>query len=137
VNVPVVATIVGEGGSGGALALGLADYVIMPQHSVYSVASPEGCAAILWGDSARAEEAAERLKLTSEDLKAFGIVDEIVPEPLGGAHRDPAPFIERVMDAVDAALGRLSEKKPKELLPSRYEKYRRIGKWCSQPEESV
>ena len=76
VNVPVVATIVGEGGSGGALALGLADHVIMPQHSVYSVASPEGCAAILWGDSARAEEAAERLKLTSEDPgKAFGIID--------------------------------------------------------------
>jgi acetyl-CoA carboxylase carboxyl transferase subunit alpha len=127
VRVPVVATIVGEGGSGGALALGLADYVIMPQHSVYSVASPEGCAAILWGDSARAEEAAERLKLTSDDLKAFGIIDEIVPEPLGGAHRDPVAFIERVMNAADAALTRLAGKTQQERFTMRYDKYRCIG----------
>lgn len=126
-RVPIVATIVGEGGSGGALALGLADYLIMPQHSVYSVASPEGCAAILWGDSARAEEAAQRLKLTSDDLKAFGIVDEIVPEPLGGAHRDPTAFIERVTGCIDGALTRLAIKTPQELLAARYEKYRRIG----------
>jgi acetyl-CoA carboxylase carboxyl transferase subunit alpha len=126
-RVPVVATIVGEGGSGGALALGLGDYIIMPQHSVYSVASPEGCAAILWGDSGRAEEAAERLKLTSDDLKFFGIIDEIVPEPLGGAHRDPVAFIHRVMDSVDSALTRLASKTPQELLAARYDKYRRIG----------
>lgn len=135
-RVPVVATIVGEGGSGGALALGLADYLIMPQHSVYSVASPEGCAAILWGDSARAEEAAERLKLTSDDLLSFGIVDEIVPEPLGGAHRDPAAFIERVTACVDAALTRLASKTPQELFAARYEKYRRIGRHRIQVESA-
>jgi acetyl-CoA carboxylase carboxyl transferase subunit alpha len=134
VRVPVVATIIGEGGSGGALALGLADYVIMPQHSVYSVASPEGCAAILWGDSSRAEEAAEHLKLTSDDLRAFGIVDEIVPEPLGGAHRDTTNFIERVTNAIDAALNRLSSKTPQTLFTERYDKYRRIGQWRSQME---
>jgi acetyl-CoA carboxylase carboxyl transferase subunit alpha len=134
VRVPVVATIIGEGGSGGALALGLADYVIMPQHSVYSVASPEGCAAILWGDSSRAEEAAEHLKLTSDDLRAFGIVDEVVPEPLGGAHRDTTNFIERVTNAIDAALNRLSGKTPQQLFTDRYDKYRRIGQWRSQME---
>ncbi|HEY0798303.1 MAG TPA: acetyl-CoA carboxylase carboxyltransferase subunit alpha [Candidatus Baltobacteraceae bacterium] len=133
-RVPVVATIIGEGGSGGALALGLADYVIMPQHSVYSVASPEGCAAILWGDSSRAEEAAEHLKLTSDDLKAFGIVDEIVPEPLGGAHRDTANFIERVTNTIDGALHRLSHKTAQQLFTERYDKYRRIGQWRAQLE---
>jgi acetyl-CoA carboxylase carboxyl transferase subunit alpha len=132
VRVPVVAVIIGEGGSGGALALGLADYVIMLQHSVYSVASPEGCAAILWGDSARAEEAAERLKLTSDDLKAFGIIDEIIPEPLGGAHRDPVSFIGRVLEALDAALGRLVAKPMRQLFTERYEKYRHIGQWRSR-----
>jgi len=131
-RVPIVATIVGEGGSGGALALGLADYLIMPQHSVYSVASPEGCAAILWGDAGRAEEAAERLKLTSDDLSSFGIIDEIVPEPLGGAHRDPVAFIDRVMGSIDAALTRLALRTPQELFAARYDKYRRIGQQRSQ-----
>jgi acetyl-CoA carboxylase carboxyl transferase subunit alpha len=93
VPVPIVATIIGEGGSGGALALALADRVMMLQHAVYSVASPEGAAAILWGDAGRAEEAASRLKLTSDDLLEFGIVDEVIPEPLGGAHRDPAGVV--------------------------------------------
>jgi acetyl-CoA carboxylase carboxyl transferase subunit alpha len=134
VRVPIVATIIGEGGSGGALALGLADYVIMPQHSVYSVASPEGCAAILWGDSSRAEEAAEHLKLTSDDLRGFGIVDEIVPEPLGGAHRDVTNFIERVTNSIDGALNRLSSKTAQQLFTERYDKYRRIGQWRSQTE---
>ncbi len=88
-TVPIVATVIGEGGSGGALALAIADRVIMLEHSTYSVASPEGCAAILWSDASKAEEAAAALKLTAEDLDRFGIIDEIVPEPLGGAHRDP------------------------------------------------
>jgi acetyl-CoA carboxylase carboxyl transferase subunit alpha len=107
----------------------------MPEHSIYSVASPEGCAAILWDDASKAEEAAMRLKLTSDDLHAFGIVDEIIPEPLGGAHRDPAGFIARVRDAVAAALDRLSGTPPAALLEERYAKYRRIGAWHAEQRE--
>jgi acetyl-CoA carboxylase carboxyl transferase subunit alpha len=127
--VPVVATIIGEGGSGGALAIALADTVIMAENSVYSVASPEGCAAILWGDAARAPEAAERLKLTSDDLLRFGIVDRVVPEPLGGAHRDGPNFVARMLDAVDEELRRLEHKPAADLIESRYRKFRRIGAW--------
>jgi acetyl-CoA carboxylase carboxyl transferase subunit alpha len=129
VDVPVVASIIGEGGSGGALAIALADHVIMAENAIYSVASPEGCAAILWGDSARAPEAAEHLKLTSNDLLGFGIVDEIVPEPLGGAHRDSAAFIVRIFDAIERALERLALLPPADVLDARYRKYRRIGSW--------
>jgi acetyl-CoA carboxylase carboxyl transferase subunit alpha len=125
--VPIVATVIGEGGSGGALALALADHVIMLEHSVYSVASPEGCAAILWGDSAKAEEAAAHLRLTSEDLLGFGIIDEIVPEPLGGAHRDARGTIDGVLTAIDGALTRLATVSSGELRARRYEKFRRIG----------
>jgi acetyl-CoA carboxylase carboxyl transferase subunit alpha len=127
VPVPVVATVIGEGGSGGALALALADHVTMLEHAVYSVASPEGCAAILWGDSGKAEEAASRLRLTSDDLMRFGIVDEIVPEPLGGAHRDPQGTIGRVLTSIDGALTRLATVPVAELRARRYEKFRRIG----------
>jgi acetyl-CoA carboxylase carboxyl transferase subunit alpha len=127
VPTPIVATIIGEGGSGGALALGLADYVIMLQHSVYSVASPEGAAAILWGDASKADEAAARLRLTSDDLREFGIVDEVIAEPLGGAHRDALATISSVLDAVDAALEALKKAAIHALLDSRYAKYRRIG----------
>jgi len=127
--VPVVATIVGEGGSGGALAIALADTVIMAENAVYSVASPEGCAAILWGDSARAPEAAEHLKLTSADLTSFGIVDRVIAEPLGGAHRDPEGFVERVVTAIDEELGKLAGRSVTELREARYRKYRRIGAW--------
>lgn len=128
-TVPIVATVVGEGGSGGALALAIADRVIMLEHSTYSVASPEGCAAILWADASKAEEAAAHLKLTAQDLMRFGIVDEIVPEPLGGANRDPASVVTRVMDRIDAALGDLDRVPTDALLAGRYEKYRRIGSW--------
>lgn len=127
VPVPIVTTIIGEGGSGGALALALADHVTMLQHSVYSVASPEGCAAILWGDAAKAEEAASRLRLTSDDLLGFGIIDEIVPEPSGGAHRDPHGTIKAVLSSADGALSRLVNVPPSELRARRYEKFRRIG----------
>lgn len=137
VNVPVVATIVGEGGSGGALALALADRVLMAEHSVYSVASPEGCAAILWGDAARAPEAAERLKLTSEDLFDFGIIDEIVAEPLGGAHREPEAFVRRVLDSIDASLRELERVPPGNLRDERYRKFRRIGSWEGAAQERV
>jgi len=127
VGVPIVSTIIGEGGSGGALALALADRVLMLQHAVYSVASPEGAAAILWGDSSRAEEAASRLKLTSDDLLQFGIVDQVIPEPLGGAHRDPQGVVDRVLSAVDDALNALAPVPPDQLRDRRYAKFRRIG----------
>ncbi|GAC1403742.1 MAG: acetyl-CoA carboxylase carboxyltransferase subunit alpha [Candidatus Velthaea sp.] len=127
VPVPVVATIIGEGGSGGALALALADHVIMLQHSVYSVASPEGAAAILWGDAGKADEAATRLRLTSDDLIGFGIIDQVIPEPIGGAHRDAPGTIARVLDAVDAAIAQLSHEQVDRLLDRRYAKFRRIG----------
>jgi acetyl-CoA carboxylase carboxyl transferase subunit alpha len=125
--VPIVATVIGEGGSGGALALSIADRIIMLEHSYYSVASPEGCAAILWNDAGKAEEAAAHLKLTAQDLKGFGIVDEIVPEPLGGAHRDAGGTIARVLKAVRSALDQLSALPPDRLRENRYLKYRRIG----------
>jgi acetyl-CoA carboxylase carboxyl transferase subunit alpha len=126
-EVPIVATVIGEGGSGGALALGLADHVIMLEHSVYSVASPEGCAAILWGDATKAGEAAARLRLTSEDLRAFGIVDEIVAEPLGGAHRDAPRVVAMVLEAVGRALDRLGAIAPGLLVDTRYKKFRNMG----------
>jgi acetyl-CoA carboxylase carboxyl transferase subunit alpha len=126
-RVPIVATVVGEGGSGGALAVALADHVAILEHAVYSVASPEGCAAILWGDASKAEEAAARLRLTAEDLRGFEIVEEIVPEPLGGAHRDVHGTIVRVLEAIDAALGRLVTVPVEVLLEQRYAKFRRIG----------
>lgn len=131
-RVPIVATIVGEGGSGGALALAIADHVMMLEHSTYSVASPEGCAAILWSDASKAEEAAARLKLTADDLRRFGIVDEIVPEPLGGAHRNAAEIVARTLQAVDAAVARLSALPVERLLEERYRKYRLLGEWQTE-----
>ena len=101
---PIVATIIGEGGSGGAIALGVANYVMMLEHSIYSVISPEGCASILYRDSEKAEEAANALKLTAQDLMNFGVIDEIVEEPIGGAHRDPKQVIDRVGESISVAL---------------------------------
>ena len=102
---------------------------MMLENAVYSVIPPEGCAAILWGDASKAEEAAERLRLTSDDLRGFGIVDEVIAEPLGGAQRDPATTIRHVLDAVGRALERLAAIPPRELRETRYAKYRRIGGW--------
>ncbi|MBV9056330.1 MAG: acetyl-CoA carboxylase carboxyltransferase subunit alpha [Candidatus Eremiobacteraeota bacterium] len=136
-RVPIVATVIGEGGSGGALAIAIADRVLMLEHSTYSVASPEGCAAILWSDSGKAEEAAARLKLTAGDLRRFGIVDEIVPEPLGGAHRDAADTVNRTLDRIDAALARLTQLPEARLLEERYQKYRRIGEWQTEASEEI
>ncbi len=136
-RVPIVATIIGEGGSGGALALGIADHVIMLEHSVYSVASPEGCAAILWGDATKAEEAAARLKLTAADLRAFGIVDEIVSEPLGGAHREPSLVVSTVLGSVTMALQRLMAMSPDALREARYQKYRKVGAWETERREVI
>lgn len=126
-TVPVVAAVIGEGGSGGALALGVANRVIMLEHAVYSVITPEGCASILWKDSARAPEAAMRLRLTARELYAFGVVDEIVPEPLGGAHRDPAGAIDALGDALARQLDALRELSPEALVDDRYRRFRALG----------
>ncbi len=131
-RVPIVTTIIGEGGSGGALALAIADYVFMLEHSTYSVASPEGCAAILWSDAGKAEEAASRLKLTADDLRRFGIVDQIVPEPLGGAHRDSAAVVKRVLEALEKSLTSFKGISAEVLLAQRYGKYRRLGEWRAE-----
>jgi acetyl-CoA carboxylase carboxyl transferase subunit alpha len=125
--VPIIVNVVGEGGSGGALAIGLGDHIIMLQHAVYSVASPEPAAAILWRDSGKAEEAASRLRLTSDDLFEFGIVDEVVPEPLGGAHRGAQAVIRAVLAADKRSLDALTPLAADDLVDRRYEKYRRIG----------
>lgn len=127
VPVPVVSVVVGEGGSGGALAMCLADHVVMLENSYLSVIAPEACASIIFRDSGRAAEAAEALKLTARDLEAHGIVDEVLPEPLGGAHRDPDAATETVAGAVRRALSGLAGKDPAALVESRYERYRRIG----------
>jgi acetyl-CoA carboxylase carboxyl transferase subunit alpha len=126
-GVPSVSTVIGEGGSGGALALGMTDRILMLEHSIYSVAGPEAAAAILFADATKAPDAAASLKLTSDDLRRFGIVDEVIPEPLGGAHRDKTTTIERVLGAIDRHLGELASEDPRRLLEMRYRKYRRIG----------
>jgi acetyl-CoA carboxylase carboxyl transferase subunit alpha len=131
-RVPIVAAIVGEGGSGGALALAIADRVLMLENSTYSVASPEGCAAILWSDASKAEEAAARLKLTADDLRRFGVVDEIIPEPLGGAHRNAKDVVSRTLDAIGSALTHLAALSEDQLSEQRYLKYRRLGEWRTE-----
>jgi len=124
---PVVVIITGEGGSGGALAIAVGDVLLMLQYAIYTVISPEGCAAILWRDAAHAREAAEALKLTAPDLQSLGVVDEIIPEPLGGAHRDPDSAISAVRDALRRHLAVLRTSPIETLLEHRYEKYRLIG----------
>jgi acetyl-CoA carboxylase carboxyl transferase subunit alpha len=125
--VPLVATIVGEGGSGGAIALATGDSVLMLEHSIYSVISPEGCAAILWKDQAQAAAAAEALKLTAEDLRRLRLIDRIIAEPLGGAHRDPAATVAAVGDAIALALAPLAELDGAALRTRRREKFLSIG----------
>ena len=126
--VPIIATIIGEGGSGGAIALATGDRVLMLEHSVYSVISPEGCASILWRDAAKAETAAESLRLTAADLHGFGLVDQVVPEPLGGAHRMPAATVAAVGDAVEAALAPLLGLGAAALRSGRREKFLAMGR---------
>jgi acetyl-CoA carboxylase carboxyl transferase subunit alpha len=127
--VPIVVTITGEGGSGGALAIAVGDHVNMLENSVYSVISPEGCASILWRDAAKAEIAAEALKITAPDLKEFGIIDEIVPEPEGGAHLDHVASAALLGSVLDDSLRDLSRLTIPELLDRRYEKFRRMGQY--------
>lgn len=126
--VPIVATVIGEGGSGGAIALASADRVLMLEHAVYSVISPEGCASILWHDATQAPEAAEALKLTATDLLRMGLVDSVVAEPLGGAHRAPAEMLAAVGDAVWGALEPLLGLEPALLRAQRREKYLAMGR---------
>jgi acetyl-CoA carboxylase carboxyl transferase subunit alpha len=126
--VPIIATIIGEGGSGGAIALATGDRVLMLEHSVYSVISPEGCASILWRDQAQAAVAAESLRLTAQDLRGFGLIDQVVTEPLGGAHRMPGEAIAAVGEAIEAALVPLLSLGTATLKEGRREKYLAMGR---------
>lgn len=132
--VPVVCVVIGEGGSGGALGIGVGDRILMLEHSYYSVISPEGCSSILWKTAEHADKAAEALRLTAKDLLGFGVIDEIVPEPLGGAHRDTAGALKTVKESIVAALKALEGKKVQDLLDERYQKVRRIGIFLEKPE---
>ncbi|MFI5206420.1 MAG: acetyl-CoA carboxylase carboxyltransferase subunit alpha [Gemmatimonadales bacterium] len=126
---PTVAVVIGEGGSGGALALGIADRVLMFENAIYSVISPEGCAAILWKDSTQRERAAEALKLTAPDLMGLGVIDEIVREPLGGNHADPDAAAANLAEAVRRHLGELEGLSLDDLVTRRAEKFLRMGKF--------
>jgi acetyl-CoA carboxylase carboxyl transferase subunit alpha len=127
-DVPIVVNICGEGGSGGALGIAIGDRILMHEFAVYSVIPPEGCAAILWRDAGRKVEAAAALKLTAPDLLAHGIIDEIVPEPVGGAHNDPAAAAAGLDTALAAALASVAALPSTERLDRRYEKFRRMGR---------
>ena len=126
-TVPIISIVIGEGGSGGALALGVTDRILMLEHGVYSVISPEGCAAILWDDPAKVPDAAAALKMTAQDLVDLHIVDEVIPEPLGGAHREPRAVTDRVAKALTNQLSQLTDLSVDQLLAQRDRKYRRIG----------
>ena len=128
-RVPVIVTVIGEGGSGGALAIAVGDLIIMLQYATYSVISPEGCASILWRSAEMAPEAAEALGITASRLKTLGLIDRIVPEPLGGAHRDPQATAQSLRKALAEALKQLREKKPKELVEERLERLMSHGKF--------
>jgi acetyl-CoA carboxylase carboxyl transferase subunit alpha len=124
---PVIAVVTGEGGSGGALAIGVANRVLMLEHAIYSVISPEGCAAILWGDGAKAPEAAQLMRVTAPDLQKAGVIDAIVPEPMGGAHRSWEGAAANLRTALREHLGQLRSLSGDALAQDRYEKFRRIG----------
>jgi acetyl-CoA carboxylase carboxyl transferase subunit alpha len=126
-DTPIVTAVIGEGGSGGALAIAVADVVIMFENSIYSVISPEGCASILWRDGKKSALAAEALKLTAPDLERLGVIDAVLPEPLGGAHRDPEAAARTLKDALRGHLEALSGVSPTELVERRLERYRRMG----------
>ncbi len=129
-EVPIITTIIGEGGSGGALAISVADQLLMLQFAVYSVISPEGCASILWKTSDRAPDAAEALGITAHRLKALGVIDKIVAEPVGGAHRDLKQMCSSLKRALNDALRQVNDLKPKELLQRRYERLQSYGRFA-------
>jgi acetyl-CoA carboxylase carboxyl transferase subunit alpha len=128
-EVPIITTIIGEGGSGGALAISVADQVLMLQYAVYSVISPEGCASILWKTAERASDAADALGITAHRLKALGVIDKIVSEPVGGAHRDTKQMAVNLKRALNDALRQVSDLKPKELLQRRYDRLQSYGRY--------
>jgi acetyl-CoA carboxylase carboxyl transferase subunit alpha len=124
---PIVCVVTGEGGSGGALAIGVGNRVLMLEHAIYSVISPEGCAAILWGDAAKASEAAELMRVTAPDLLRLGVIDGVVPEPPGGAHRNWEATAANLRTALRDQLWQLKSRSPEQLVEERYDKFRRIG----------
>lgn len=126
-EVPIICTVIGEGGSGGALGIGVGDRLMMFEHSVYTVISPEGCASILWRDAAKAPQAAEALKITAQDLMELGILDEILPEPIGGAHSDPLTTAETLKEAILRNLSELDQLTPEQRCDLRYRKFRNFG----------
>ncbi|NNE17540.1 MAG: acetyl-CoA carboxylase carboxyltransferase subunit alpha [Myxococcales bacterium] len=128
-RVPVVTTIIGEGGSGGALAIGVANRVLMFEYATYSVITPEGCASILWRDGSRVADAAEQLRLLSSDARRLGVVDEVVPEPAGGAHRKPETAAESLRERLSHHLSGLRALSGKELVSQRYQRFRALGTW--------
>lgn len=128
-HTPIVVVVTGEGGSGGALAIAVGDRILMLEHSIYSVISPEGCAAILWSDGTKGEIAAEALKPTAQDLKELDVIDEIVPEPLGGAHRDHDTAAKSVQEAIEKSLRELKELPMEKILAERYDKFRRMARF--------
>lgn len=132
-RVPIVAAVIGEGGSGGALGIGVADHVIILENAYYSVISPEACSAILWKDRRHAEQAAEALKLTAQDLMKLGVVDEVLPEPEGGAHRDHEEMAAILGNALQQNLERLLAMPVDELLAARYQKFRHLGNFAELP----
>jgi len=127
IRTPIIIYVIGEGGSGGALGIGVGDRICVLENAYYSVISPEGCAAILWKNSVKAPEAAEVLKLTAKDLLTLGIIDEIIKEPLGGAHRDPEQTAQNIKESIFRNLNELSKLSKDELISKRYDKFRRIG----------
>lgn len=126
---PIIVVITGEGGSGGAIGIGVGDIVMMLSNSIYSVISPEGCASILWRDGSKAPEAAAALKITADSLQELGVIDEVIEEPVGGAHRNPAIAISAVKQALLKHLKRLTRASTRKLLQARFEKYSSIGSW--------
>jgi acetyl-CoA carboxylase carboxyl transferase subunit alpha len=126
-KVPIIVIITGEGGSGGALAIGVGDHISMLQYSIYSVASPEACASIVWRDNSKAQEAAEAMKLDAKNLLDFGLIDNIIDEPLGGAHRDTKKASSLIAQEIDDNLKRLREIEIDELIEKRYQKIMSYG----------
>jgi acetyl-CoA carboxylase carboxyl transferase subunit alpha len=139
---PILVVVIGEGGSGGALGMAVGDRIMMLEHAIYSVISPEGCAAILWHDKSQSPEAqkektaqaADALKLTAQNALRLGVVDEVLPEPVGGAHRDPVAMAATIKKALHSHLGELCKLTVEEMVSSRYERFRKLGAWAEQPD---